>query len=307
MGRRAIFTAALCIGLLSAGCARDGDAMVARAVQRRQAVMMRKQAESITRRDSAPRPAWRFAAADDDTTRSAPRRDFWPRFDSYARDLPDSLWRDTKAVAANRFSVATLLVAGVAGAVTAGSGLDERVADHYTKRGGNLNKFWDSTGGFAGSPALHLPLAGAAVLGSMAMDNKVYQGRSETLLNALAINGITTLALKGAFRTESPNGDPFGWPSGHSSSSFCFATVLHHQYGPWVGVPLLGFASFVAYQRVDARNHDLSDVISGSLIGIAIGHGVAAAGDDAKIFGMEVIPYVDPSRDVMGIAFIKRW
>jgi len=250
--------------------------------------------------------AWSVAPADVSPPPEAQRRDFWPRFDQYARDLPESLWRDTKAVATNRFSVATLVVAGVAGAAASGGGYDERVAEHYAKRGGDLNKFWDSTGGFAGSPAIHLPIAGAAVVGSMAMDNELYLSRSETLLNALAINGVTTLALKGAFRTESPNGDPLGWPSGHSSSSFCFATVLHHQYGPWVGVPLLGFASFVAYQRVDARNHDLSDVISGSLIGIAIGHGVAAGGE-ARLLGMEVIPYVDPGRSLVGIALVKRW
>ena len=33
--------------------------------------------------------------------------------------------------------------------------------------------------------------------------------------------------------------------------------------------PLLAFAGFVAYERVDATNHDFSDVVSGSLIGIA--------------------------------------
>ena len=301
MGRLAAFTAVLCL-VLAAGCARDAGWAVRSAVQRRQAALAQKQAGSTVRdTPTAQRPA-----GGDDLLSAAQRRDFWPRFDQYAQDLPQSLWRDTKAVAANRFSVATLLVAGVAGAAASGSGSDDRVAEHYAKRGGDLNKFWDSTGGFAGSPAIHLPIAGAAVVGSMAMDNELYQARSETLLNALAINGLTTLALKGAFRTESPNGDQYGWPSGHSSSSFCFATVLYHQYGPWVGTPLLGFAAFVAYQRVDARNHDLSDVISGSLIGIAIGHGVAAQGE-ARLLGMEVIPYIDPRRGLVGIALQKRW
>ena len=320
MSRLAVFTSGWCILLAAAGCARDGDRDMLLTIERHRAELAGRQTEQPDRggeffflftetddgqEQKAPLD-WRIAPAADGSASKAPKREFRLRLDRYVRELPGSLWRDTKAVASNRFSVATLVAAGVAGLAVAGSGQDDRVAEHYAKRGGDLNKFWDGVGGFAGSPAIHLPIAGAAVVGSMAMGNELYQARSETLLNALAINGITTLALKGAFRTESPNGDPLGWPSGHSSSSFCFATVLHHQYGPWVGVPLLGFASFVAYQRVDARNHDLSDVISGSLIGIAIGHGVAAAGE-AKLLGMTVIPYFDPSRELVGIALHKQW
>ena len=149
-------------------------------------------------------------------------------------------------------------------------------------------------------------MAAAMYATSLWQDDTKFYEVSKTLLSALSINGLLTLGLKVAARTESPNGDPLGWPSGHSSSSFCLATVLYHQYGPWVGVPMLGFASFVAYQRVDARNHDLSDVISGSLIGIAIGHGVAAAGQP-KLLGMDIIPFFDPQSNAVGVALYKQW
>jgi hypothetical protein len=62
----------------------------------------------------------------------------------------------------------------------------------------------------------------------------------------------------------------------------------------------------VGYERIDARNHDFSDVISGALIGIAIGHAVAA-NHEAKVFGMDVIPYADPQRGAFGVALAKQW
>ena len=68
---------------------------------------------------------------------------------------------------------------------------------------------------------------------------------------------------------------------------------------------MFAFAAFVGYERIDARNHDFSDVISGALIGMAIGHAVAE-NHKARVFGMDVIPYVDP-RGGVGVALSKRW
>jgi membrane-associated phospholipid phosphatase len=126
------------------------------------------------------------------------------------------------------------------------------------------------------------------------------------MLSALTINGLATMALKVMARTESPNGDEFGWPSGHTSSSFCFAAVMYEAYGPWVGVPLYAFAAFVGYERIDARNHDFADVISGALLGMAIGHAVAQ-NHKVKILGMDLVPYVDPRNNALGLALMKEW
>ena len=135
-------------------------------------------------------------------------------------------------------------------------------------------------------------------------DIKAYE-TSKALLNALSINGLTTLALKGLVRTRSPNGDSHGWPSGHTSSTFCLATVMHEAYGPWVGIPLFAFASYVGYERIDARNHDFSDVLSGALIGMAIGHAVMQ-NHKPKVFGFELVPWLDPQGSV-GVALTKRF
>jgi len=232
--------------------------------------------------------------------------DFWPSFGRWAKELPATLWDDTVATAKNPVALAGIVAAGVSGIVINASGSDNRVQDHFDKHGHQLNSFWDTVGDVGGNPGTHFAVAGAMYFASLARMDKVNYEKACTLMNALAINGLTTLVLKGAARTDSPNRDPWGWPSGHTSSSFCFATVMLEEYGPWVGVPLMAFASYVGYERIDARNHDFSDVVSGALLGIAIGHAVAQ-NHQPRVMGFDVVPYVDPARDTVGIVFTKSW
>ncbi len=226
------------------------------------------------------------------------------------KELPATVWDDTKATFTDRTALILLAAAGVAKGIIRTSGLDEEVEDKYDYDGDShgswLNSEWDGIGGFFGSPAVHFPAAGLMYLTALARkDVKGYE-TSKALINALSINGLLTLGLKYTFSTHSPNGDPFAWPSGHTSSSFCFATVMHDAYGPWVGVPLFAFATFVAYERVDARNHDFSDVVSGALIGIAIGHAVMR-NHEPRIFGFDVVPIADPQTGAMGVGLAKRF
>jgi len=221
------------------------------------------------------------------------------------KEILPILWDDTKATFTDPWSLGGILAAGVVGIVVNGTGVDDTVADHYTKHGSQLNTFWDTVGDAGGNPGTHFAVAGAMYFGGLwGNDVKAYE-TSKTLINALIINDLFTVALKEMARTRSPNGDGWGWPSGHTSSSFCFATVLCEAYGPWVGVPLLLGAGYVGYERIDARNHDFSDVLSGALIGIAVGHAVAG-NHKARIFGFEVVPWADPAGGV-GLALGRRF
>jgi hypothetical protein len=232
--------------------------------------------------------------------------DFWHSFGRDAKELPATLWDDTQATFTEPVSWICFGLAGAAGIALHGNNGDDQVERHFEHHGSQLNGFWDSVGDAGGNPATHFAIAGAAYLMSLAKgDTRTYEV-SKTMLNALIINGLFTEALKVATRTESPNGDELGWPSGHASSSFCFATVAYEAYGPWVGVPLFGFAGFVGYERLDARNHDFSDVISGALIGVAIGHAVAK-NHQPKFLSMDVVPYVNPNNGAVGIALSKQW
>ena len=232
--------------------------------------------------------------------------DFWRSFGRDAKELPATLWDDTTATFTNPWTWAGLGAAVAAGVTLDAANVNGCVADHYHKNRSQLNSFWDSVGDVGGNPGLHFAVAGAMYFTSLYQQDVKHYEVSKALINALAINGLTTLALKGVANSESPNGDDFGWPSGHTSSTFCFATVMHEAYGPWVGVPLFAFATFVGYERIDARNHDFHDVISGAMIGIAIGHAVYQ-NHQPKILGFDVMPYSDPARGTVGIALVKQF
>jgi hypothetical protein len=230
--------------------------------------------------------------------------DFWQSLGRYAKEMPATVWDDTKATFTNPTSLVLLGLAGGSGLALSGRA-DDRVEEHFARHGSGLNTFWDTVGDAGGNPGTHFAVAGAMLLTSLAREDTKNFEKAKTMMNALAINGMVTMALKVAVRTESPNGDEMGWPSGHTSSAFAFATVMHHEYGPWVGVPLLAFASYVGYERFDARNHDFSDVISGALIGLAIGHAVCE-NHQLRVLGMDVLSYADP-RGGAGVMLARRW
>ena len=78
----------------------------------------------------------------------------------------------------------------------------------------------------------------------------------------------TTYVLKYSVNERRPNGGSQSFPSGHSSISFCAAEFMRKRYGWEYGIPAYAFASFVAYSRVEAREHYVQDVVAGAAIGI---------------------------------------
>jgi membrane-associated phospholipid phosphatase len=77
-----------------------------------------------------------------------------------------------------------------------------------------------------------------------------------------------TYALKYAVDETRPNGGSKSFPSGHTSVSFSAAEFMRKRYGWEYGIPAYALASFVAYSRVEAREHYPHDVIAGAAIGI---------------------------------------
>ena len=68
------------------------------------------------------------------------------------------------------------------------------------------------------------------------------------------------------------------FPSGHSAAAFAFATGVA-RVSPLVAAPLFGLATLVAYSRIHTGVHYPSDVIAGSLLGIALAESTARALD----------------------------
>ena len=64
-----------------------------------------------------------------------------------------------------------------------------------------------------------------------------------------------------------------GFPSGHTTSAFAFATVFCYLHGqkPWVQFLLFGMAVFVGFTRVYLSQHFLLDVYFGSILGVVCG------------------------------------
>jgi membrane-associated phospholipid phosphatase len=77
-----------------------------------------------------------------------------------------------------------------------------------------------------------------------------------------------TYGLKYAIEEERPNGERHSFPSAHTSISFASAEFMRKRYGWEYGIPAYAAALFVAYSRVESRQHYTHDVIAGAAIGI---------------------------------------
>jgi hypothetical protein len=189
--------------------------------------------------------------------------------------------------------------------------VDDEVAESYER---HPNRWGKSQDFFAaiGNPAHHFAAIGAIYLYSLHAQDVEAHELSKSLFNAVAITGLTTVALKATIgsNTTAPNRepDPFGgaWPSGHTSSSFAVAAVLDEYYGPVVGIPAYILAGLVGWERIDDGEHDLSDVVFGAVLGYVIGKTVASE-HRVCICGMELQPMVDASTGATGVCFERRF
>ena len=129
-------------------------------------------------------------------------------------------------------------------------------------------------------------------------DDKFYDF-SKSLLIALGLNDATVGVAKLAVNDRSPNGKRFGFPSGHTSSSFAFASVVHDYYGPWVAAPFYGIGVFTGWGRLWDREHRFTDVWYGELIGTVIGHSVGLR-HSMHLMEMQVTPLVEPAESRNG-------
>ncbi|MFQ5806248.1 MAG: phosphatase PAP2 family protein [Phycisphaerae bacterium] len=220
------------------------------------------------------------------------KRDFWRGFKTSFWDLENAL----VLTAAMGASIA-IRETGVDGTVRS------RVRGH--RQLGDM----DETIQILGYPGTHFAGTGVLWLTSTLTRDVKQHEVAKALTQALAVNGVTTLALKAATNTRGPDNDRYAWPSGHTSSAFTVAAVLSEYYGPWVGVPSLALAGLVGYQRIDSRTHDLSDVVFGAMLGYVVGTSIARdeKAQFPELFGMTVVPFADPQTGATGFALMKSW
>ena len=89
------------------------------------------------------------------------------------------------------------------------------------------------------------------------------------LVESGALTAALTFILKAAVHKDRPNGHAHSFPSGHAADAAFGATFLQRRYGWWYGVPAFALTGFVAWSRVESREHFPEDVIAGAAIGAA--------------------------------------
>lgn len=154
---------------------------------------------------------------------------------------------------------------GLAGLIVQGKisrHLQERVVSSYPNFHTHLDDYLPYAPG-----VVSLGLASAGVKGKHKLGDQVILA----LLSNIIAQGVTQ-SLKRIVRYPRPNGeDNHSFPSGHSTTAFANATILHEEYGQrsvLYSIGGYGTATAVGTMRVLNNQHWLADVLMGAGIGI---------------------------------------
>jgi hypothetical protein len=182
-------------------------------------------------------------------------------------------------------------------------GADKSIEEHQDKE--IFHNIADRSLGFFGGPEFQYAAAGYWYLSSVKSGDQKNRNDAAIMIRALSLTGLTTMTLKGARNNMTPEGDKWGWPSGHTSSSFAAASVLDELYGPKAGIPAYVFASLVAARQMDQRDHWASDIVFGVALGWTIGHTVAGEKEPPQVAGFTIVPSLIGRQASPGIALFK--
>ena len=222
--------------------------------------------------------------------------------------LPAEVIRDSNDTLLRRDNFTALVLAGGASIAMHNSDADKNIAENVDNHQ-FCSGFWDESLNIMGSPGTHFALTGLWYAISVENEDYINKERAWTMIRALSVTGMTTLTLKAIRHNDSPNGSPWAWPSGHTSSSFTAASVLDEFYGPKVGIPAYIGASFVAYRMLDSGDHWGSDVVFGATLGWIVGHTIAGKDKLPEIAGFSVLPYSGGAGEDrgFGVLLMKRF
>ncbi len=238
--------------------------------------------------------------------RRTPLPGFWETVRRDLRDWPRVFWEDTKDVFTNRQNLIILGLTYGASIAIQETGPDDAVEDSFRTHSTFKKGFRDAFSAI-GNPGTHFGVAGLwYLLGQQTQDERAYDV-STKLFRALAVTGVTTFIGQTLAFDDSPNGEWGAFPSGHTASTFAFASVVHHEYGPLYGIPLYAVGGLVGWTRLEDHEHYLSDVVMGGVMGLVIGHTIANDGQPPTLFGGHLAPYVDPWMGASGIAWVKQF
>jgi hypothetical protein len=223
-------------------------------------------------------------------------------FKEDVKQLPWMLWNDNLAL--YTWNNAVILGVAAGGAVAVRDNLDQRVraetAEHPLRWGEGsvvLRQFGEYT--------VQVPALAAVYAVSLWTDDECCLHEfSKSAISAYALSAMYTVAIKGITNTSRPTTEfqhgRYGFPSYHASSTFSLAAVVDEYYGWQWGVPAYVMAGLVGWSRIDQREHDLSDVLFGAVLGVVVGKTVAAVHLE-RYSNLRVTPYFDPVTRASGV------
>jgi hypothetical protein len=218
------------------------------------------------------------------------------------REMPGKLWSGTKYSFGNVQNLTVLSLAFGADRIVRYN-LDDRVRHNLDHNDTSMHETGDF-GSVIGNPGLHLGVGAVWYAVSVYNQDSRNHSLAKVLIEALLINDMSTMLLKVTVHDHSPNGEHFGWPSGHMSSSMTIAAVMHEYYGWKAGLPLYLLAGYEGATRLEDREHNLSDLLFGGALGWVIGHSVVR-GELPQVAGFTVLPYGGSGTG--GLMFLRQW
>ena len=149
-------------------------------------------------------------------------------------------------------------------------GFAEEAADRAAQK--NHLKTYGAVGGDIGYGYLN----GLYMIGQYVLGGSKGAERAGHMMEASFLTLSTTMVLKKSIYEGRPGypDDPDSFPSGHSSFSFVFASVVTAQHGMYWGGLAHAAATFIAFSRINDEWHYLHDVLAGMTIGMSYGWGV---------------------------------
>ncbi len=217
------------------------------------------------------------------------------------------IWEDTQQLI--NWKNGIYLGAALGGSLALRDSVDwdvrENVARH-PRRWGKFSQALETIGNVESQVPVILGIYGY----SLYQDDEKLHSFSNSLISAMTINGLSTIAVKAIANTDRPtdayNDGKQGFPSYHASAMFTIASVVDEYYGHGYGLPAYTVAGLVGWSRIDMQRHDLSDVVFGAALGTVIGKGVAQFHKN-KDCNYRVSPYIHPTSGGTGVMFELRF
>jgi hypothetical protein len=222
--------------------------------------------------------------------------------------LPKEVLVETKEIVQTGDNLFWLLMAGGGSLALDNTSANEDIADNFQDHR-MLSKDADQVVDLIGGPGIHFGFTGAWYLLSAHNNDTAGKEESWTMFKALSVTGATTIGLKLLRNNDTPNDKNYGWPSGHTASSFTVASVLNELYGPEIGIPAYIGAGFVGYRMMDSGDHWASDVLFGAVLGTVVGVHFGKKHNMIKSAGFEMLPYitVEGHGPMPGISLTKKF